>query len=709
MPDLSSAESVLKQYFGYDSFRPLQGEIIQSVLDKKDNLVLMPTGGGKSICFQVPALVLPGICVVVSPLIALMKDQVESLRSNGIEAAYINSSQSNDVQLSVEQQALQGELKLLYVSPEKLLSQHFFTIMKNVPLNLIAIDEAHCISAWGHDFRPEYTKLNFLKSSFPEVPIIALTATADKTTRKDIVQQLQLKAPEIFVASFDRPNLSLNVYPGKDRFKIILRLIQSKPNSSGIIYCLSRKSTEELSRKLKAEGISAAHYHAAMSPDQRAKVQEAFIRDDIPVICATIAFGMGIDKSNVRWVIHYNMPKNMEGYYQEIGRAGRDGLPSNTLLFYSFRDVMVLQGFVEDSEQKEVQLAKLQRMQHYAEAPTCRRRILLSYFGEQQDEDCGNCDVCKNPPTVFDGTVLTQKALSGILRAKEQVGSTMLIDILRGSGKRELLDKGYHNLKTYGAGRDVSWVDWQQYLLQMLNQGFFEPDYEEGGLLKVTDSGRQVLFEGKKVDLVKVEEIAKRAEEIQQKAKSKPKKQIVREELFESLRTLRLDLAKKADVPPYVIFNDNTLNEMCLHKPTTEEEMKDISGVGARKYQLYGHLFIDAIVRFLKKKNEEGEKVSGSTYKLTYEYYKEGLSAEEIAEKRNLSPTTIYSHFANLYENGQDIDLHRYVPQDTLNSIEKALEITGESKQLKPIYDYLKEEVPYHQIRMALSILKKSQ
>ncbi|MDX2303987.1 MAG: DNA helicase RecQ [Microscillaceae bacterium] len=707
MSTISEAKANLKKYFGYDSFRPQQEEIIQEVLSKQDVLVLMPTGGGKSICYQIPAVSLPGTCIVISPLIALMKDQVEALRANGISAAFLNSSLISAEQQKVEQDALSGKLKLLYVSPEKLLTRDFYNLMLSLEINLIAIDEAHCISAWGHDFRPEYTQLRFLKNKFPAVPIIALTATADKVTRKDILTQLQLTDPKVFIASFDRPNLSLNVLPAQNRFKVIMELIQKRPNDSGIIYCLSRKSTEEIAEKLRFSGVNAAHYHALLSAEQRAQTQEDFIQDRVPIICATIAFGMGIDKSNVRWVIHYNLPKNIEGYYQEIGRAGRDGLKSNTLLFYSIRDVALLRSFIEESGQKEVQLAKLERMQEYAEAHTCRRKILLSYFGEHLTEDCGNCDVCKNPPTNFDGTVFTQQALSALARLKEKVSLGTLIDVLRGSSKQEVIEKGYHQIKTYGIGRQISALHWQQYLLQMLHQGFMEIDYEHEQQLRITPLGKEVLFDKRQVKLIKPDEIEKRIRENIEKSQEKPKTQVFKEELFEELRKIRLDIARDGNIPPYVVFSDATLQEMSEKRPTIEEEIKKISGVGEKKYQLYGQIFIDAIIDFIKKKNEEGERIKGSTYIITYDYYKSGLSVDEIAQKREISSATVLSHLTYLYDLGQEVDLESMISIQEKEIIYQAFDTVGFGKAMKPFFEYLQEKIPYDKIRIASSIYKK--
>ncbi|MEN0049009.1 MAG: RecQ family ATP-dependent DNA helicase, partial [Bacteroidota bacterium] len=413
---LQQATTALQHYYGYDTFRPMQAEIIQSVYDNKNVIVLMPTGGGKSICYQIPAITMEGTGIVVSPLIALMKDQVEALLANGVKAAYLNSSISMSEQRQIEDQLYQGEYDLLYVSPEKLLSHDFSLSLPRIKINLFAIDEAHCISSWGHDFRPEYTKMKFLKKQFPNVPVLACTATADKVTRKDIAKQLDLPKPKVFIASFDRPNLSLDVRPGIKRFEQIVAFLKEHENQSGIIYCLSKKSTENISEKLKKNGFDSAYYHAGMPPNERSKVQEDFIQDRLSIVCATIAFGMGIDKSNVRWVIHYNMPRNIESFYQEIGRAGRDGADADTLLFYSYADVQKWQNIINDNEssQKGVKLSKLERMQQYSTALFCRRKVLLNYFSENHRENCENCDICKNPPQYFDGTIPAQKALSAI-------------------------------------------------------------------------------------------------------------------------------------------------------------------------------------------------------------------------------------------------------------------------------------------------------
>ena len=591
----------LKKYFGYDSFRPQQEEIIKNVIAGNDTLVLMPTGGGKSICYQMPALLTSGTAVVVSPLISLMKDQVEALLQNGIPAGALNSNQSENNSATLRNQCISGKIKLLYISPERLMNEMDY-LLHDMQISLFAIDEAHCVSQWGHDFRPEYTQMGIIHEKFPDVPIVALTATADKITREDIVNQLKLNNPQIYISSFDRPNLSLTVkrgYMKKEKDKSIVKFINQHAGDSGIIYCLSRKTTESVADMLVKNGIPAKVYHAGLSPMQRDETQTDFINDRVQIICATIAFGMGIDKSNVRWVIHYNMPKSMESYYQEIGRAGRDGLPSDTVLFYSMGDIVLLRKFAEMSGQSDINMEKLRRMQQYAEADICRRRILLSYFGENMDHDCNNCDVCQNPPERFDGTVIVQKALSAIVRAEENISIRLLVDILKGFNNIDVISKGYDHLKTYGAGRDVPTKDWYDYLLQMLQIGYFEIAYNEGNHLKVTESGKKILFGSEHVKLVTI----KREEAPTQKKKTvqKPIFSELPDEkrLFEELRMLRLNLAKQFAIPPYLIFSDSTLHDICKKRPKTIGDFAEVNGVGDYKLEKYGKDFIKIIKKFV--------------------------------------------------------------------------------------------------------------
>ena len=598
----------LKTYFGYDSFRPLQEEIIRHILDGNDALVLMPTGGGKSICYQLPALLREGTAVVVSPLISLMKDQVEALCANGISAGALNSSNDETENAALRRACTEGRLKLLYISPEKLLAEANY-LLRDMHISLFAIDEAHCISQWGHDFRPEYAQMGILHQQFPNVPIIALTATADKITREDIIRQLHLNHPRIFISSFDRPNLSLTVkrgYRQKEKSKTILDFIARHPGESGIIYCMSRSKTESVAQMLQKQGIRTAVYHAGLSPARRDEAQDDFINDRVQVVCATIAFGMGIDKSNVRWVIHYNLPKSIESFYQEIGRAGRDGLPSDTLLFYSLADLILLTKFATDSGQEGINLEKLQRMQQYAESDICRRRILLSYFGETADHDCGNCDVCKNPPERFDGTIIVQKALSAIARTEQQISTGVLVDILRGTMSPEVVSKGYQQLKTFAAGREVPARDWHDYLLQMLQLGYFEIAYNENNHLKITSTGSDVLFGRATARLVVIRR--EETNETKQGRKRKaplPGKELPlglpdteNEALFEALRKLRKRLADEEALPAYIVLSDKVLHLLSTSRPATIEEFGNISGIGEYKKKKYGKEFVALIRKF---------------------------------------------------------------------------------------------------------------
>ena len=604
-------ENVLKQYFGYSAFRPKQREIIQHLLDGKDALVLMPTGGGKSMCYQLPALMMNGVTVVVSPLLSLMKDQVESLQANGIAARAINSAVSETENMLVRRECAQGMIKLLYVSPERLLVELPF-LQENVEISLFAIDEAHCISAWGHDFRPEYAQLGILRETFPNVPIVALTATADKVTRTDILEQLHIPNARMFVSSFDRPNLNLDVKRGmntKERNQAILQFMLRHQHDCGIIYCMSRKTTESVAAYLRSHQFTTAVYHAGLTVEEREKAQNDFVCDRVQIVCATIAFGMGINKSNVRFVIHYNLPKSIENFYQEIGRAGRDGLRSDTLLFYNVSDIIQLNRFAQDSGQREINMERLRRMQEYAESNVCRRRILLNYFGQPYLCECGHCDVCQHPPQRFDGTILIQKALSAIVRGNSELTLRMVVDVLCGSYSAEVRQKNLHAIKTFGVGRDVPRRDWNDYLLQMLQMGFVEIQYDRYNYLRITDAGLDVLY-GRQAATLAIPQREeephprrrKTAKELQRKLDlalpETDSAQIMDEALFGDLRDLRKRLAQEQNLPPYIVFSDNVLRTLSARKPCNLDEFGETPGIGDYKCKKYGAVFLEVIRKY---------------------------------------------------------------------------------------------------------------
>ena len=692
-PQTPDIHHLLKTHFGYDSFRPNQLEIIQHVLSGKDTLAIMPTGGGKSLCYQLPALAQQGVAIVISPLIALMKDQVDALKGNGVSAAFYNSSQDQQTQQNILESLMAGTLKLLYVAPESIWG--ITNYLEKSIISLIAVDEAHCISSWGHDFRPAYTQLKRLQLEFPGAPIIALTATADKATQEDIVNQLGVPKATKFISSFDRSNLYLDVRPGQQRLQQIFKFIGSRGLQSGIIYCLSRKNTETLAAKLKAKGYDAKAYHAGLTPELRSSIQEDFINDRTPIIIATVAFGMGIDKSNVRWVIHYNMPKNIEGYYQEIGRGGRDGLKAHALLFYSYADVMQLRKFAEGTQTQEIQIAKLERMQQFAEALSCRRKALLNYFGEFITEDCGNCDICKNPPTYFDGTLIAQKICSAVVRLQEKEALGLVIDVLRGSNNQQVFEKGYQHIKTFGAARDISWRDLQQYIIQLLNQGVLEIWFHQGGRLLLTSQAKQILFEGKQIKLATLSKQQAKTKEVKETSAVKTK------ELFEKLRVLRAVYAKDMGVPAYVIFSDASLKDMEQKKPTTMEGFSKISGVGKAKLEKYAAAFIKIIA-----KHQDGNATKLPTHQKSYDLFQDGLSITQIAHKRGITENTVYTHLIKINEMGTPLDLHQFINTSEILKIQQAKKVLENPDSLKAYFEHFEEKMPYHKIKLGLYLKK---
>lgn len=664
------AEALLSRFYGYHSFRPGQFEVIEAVASGRDAVVIMPTGGGKSICYQIPALMASeGCALVVSPLIALMQDQTQGLIANGIPAAALHSNQNEGDNRSIMEAAAAGKIKLLYVSPERLLAD--LDWFSRIKVSLFAIDEAHCISQWGHDFRPVYTELSKVKETFPGVPVMALTATADRLTRSDIIAQLHLTDPYCLLSSFDRPNISLSVYanPGaRQRNQFIVRLAQKYPQDSGIVYCLSRKGAEEATAALSALGLRAVCYHAGMSPNARDASLRTFLAGRAQVVCATVAFGMGIDKSNIRWVVHVNMPGNIESYYQEIGRAGRDGLPAEAVLFYSLQDVILRRNFAEESGQPLVNKEKLRRMQEYAEARVCRRRILLSYFSEERLCDCGNCDNCRRPPQRFDGSVLAQKALSGVMRTGMKAGIRMLIGILRGVSRFDIRNAGYDRLPTFGCGSDLSEEEWLDYITQMVQLGAMEIAYEDANHLRPTPMGLRVLRGEEKLVLSLYTGTAEMRKT--KKAKGREVSSDPVQQLFEQLKAVRADVARMQNVPPYIVFTDAALLDMAKRKPTTLTDFLAVSGVGEVKGVRYGKRFISEIRKFTGLSATE----RGATYRETLVLFNAGCSVAEIAQTKNVKESTVYAHFANLIDNGLITAFHRIISADDYRAISAELD-----------------------------------
>ncbi len=710
----------LQKYFGYSEFRHQQEAIIQHVLNAQDVVTLMPTGGGKSLCYQLPAVLMGGLTIVISPLIALMKDQVDSLNVNGISAAFLNSSQSPDEQLRITDQLKENKIKLLYLAPERLFGpgSNLISFLKSLPVCLIAIDEAHCISHWGHDFRPEYLMLAGLKAEFPKVPVIALTATADKLTRKDILDKLNLDKPAEFVSSFNRANITYKVVPKRNSFKQLLDFLNERKEGSGIIYCLSRKSTEELAADLKSYGFPAEAYHAGMDNADKARNQEAFLRDEVKIIVATIAFGMGINKSNVRYVVHVDLPKNIEGYYQETGRAGRDGLPSDALLLYSYGDASKLQYFAKidgNEDQTAIMLKKLDDMVKYCQIQSCRRQYLMQYFDESFPDNCGSCDVCLSEYEKFDATLIAQKALSAVARLKERFGNGYVIDFLRGS-KREKIWEEHKQLKTYGIGADISRADWVRYLRELVTLGYLQVTDDAYPVLKLTDKSEAVLKGQQKVELIASQTIEERETEVIPYEAG----------LLQELKLTRRDIAANENVPAYIIISDAALMEMATYLPQTLDELRLISGFGDIKLARYGREFLVPVKNYcvgnglssrIKQKSANRERKPGrartngklhsSDTKIeTFTLYRSGKTIPEIAAERGLATTTIEGHLSYFVQTGK-IDVLEFVKEEKIPAIKDAIESYG-CERLSPLKEVLGDDYSYGEIRAVIGWMNRN-
>jgi len=703
--DDAQVRATLASTFGYTTFRPLQAEIVRTILDGRDAFVLMPTGGGKSLCYQLPALLRDGMTVVVSPLIALMKDQVDGLQTLGVAATYINSA-LDPGEIGRRQAAVaRGEVKLLYLAPERLMVDGFLRLIRSVPLAGFAIDEAHCISEWGHDFRPEYRELKRLRQLFPGVPLGAFTATATPRVQADIIAQLGLERAAHFRGSFNRPNLYYEVRPKANAYKEVVAYLRQRPDVSGIIYCQSRQGTETLAEKLRHDGFSAVAYHAGLEGSERQSRQDAFVHDDARIVVATIAFGMGIDKPDVRCVIHYDLPKNLEGYYQESGRAGRDGEPSDCILFYGAGDAAKHRYFIDEKPtlaERQVALQQLRQMEDWATSPSCRRRALLAYFDEEfpgQDGPC--CDVCRAPAEQLDYTVAAQKFLSCVKRTGERFGVGYVVEVLRGSRAEKILRNGHDRLSTHGIGKDLPKEEWQHLARELIRGGYLRQSPDQYAVASVTPLGSAVLFKAEQVFFaapVRLE-IAPTTEE-------------PHPDLFERLRVLRKRLADQRGVPPYVVFPDTTLRQMAARLPRTRDELLRISGVGDRKAQAFGDDFLDEISLYVQQSGAEPvapapppsrprEKREGlsATIGETLDLFNTGLTLEEIARARQLTPTTIEGHLADAIEAGEAVNLERLVPAERLRAIEAAIAVQG-GDYLKPIFDYLGGAYSYGEIRL---------
>jgi ATP-dependent DNA helicase RecQ len=715
-------QEALQKYFGYSNFRHQQETIIQHVLNKQDVMALMPTGGGKSLCYQLPAVLLGGLTIVISPLIALMKDQVDSLNVSGIPAAFLNSAQTPEEQRQLVERLRNNQVKLLYLAPERLFGQEnkLVPFLKTLNVVQIAIDEAHCISQWGHDFRPEYLMLAQLKNEFPNVPVIALTATADKLTQKDILEKLNLHQPVVFVSSFNRANITYRVTPKKSWFKQLISFLKERPDESGIIYCLSRKSTEDLAADLKDEGFAAEAYHAGLNNEVKAKNQEAFLRDDVKIIVATIAFGMGINKSNVRYVVHVDLPKNIEGYYQETGRAGRDGLASEALLLYSPGDAGKLQHFARiegNEEQSRIMLNKLSDMVKYCQLQSCRRQYLMNYFDEAFPPNCGSCDVCLTEFKRFDGTLIAQKALSAVSRLNERFGVNYVIDFLRGS-KNEKIREEHKQLKTYGIGADISKVDWQRYIRELITLEYLQVTDDGYPVLKLTNQSSLVLKGIQKVEFIETQTTEEHHTEAAPPHEA---------ELLSRLKNTRRDIAELENVPAYIIVSDATLLEMATYLPQSLDELRLISGFGDVKLARYGRELLQPVKDYCKAKGLESKiaykspkrerktkterparapRSGTDTRTETFNLYRQGKNALEIAAARGLSQVTIESHLSHFVQTG-DLDVKELVTETKLPIIIEAVENYG-AERLAPLKEILGDAYTYGEIKAVISWMNKS-
>ena len=718
---IEEARDILRHRFGYDAFRLNQEAAIESVLGGHDCVVLMPTGGGKSLCYQIPALMFDGLTVVISPLIALMKDQVDALRANGIDATFLNSTQTAAEQVDVFRSVRSGTTKLLYVAPERLLQSgdRFIDFLRGTNVSLFAVDEAHCISSWGHDFRPEYLRLSALKREFPNIPLIALTATADSPVRKDILERLTIPNATVFASSFNRPNIYYAVEPKRNSYGQLIDFLADRKDQSGIIYCLSRNSVDSLATDLRDEGFSALPYHAGLDKQTRDRHQTSFVNDETKIIVATIAFGMGIDKSNVRFVVHMDLPKNIESYYQETGRAGRDGLESEALLFYSWADVTKLKGFVEidgNVEQSAIMIKKLDMMAKYGDLKSCRRKFLLRYFSEELPEDCGNCDNCTKEVERFDGTVIAQKALSAVYRTGQRFGLSYLVDFLRGSQARAIRDE-HKNLKTYGVGADLPKQVWFDHLKDLIAQGYLAQTQGTYPIVVLTEKSDDVLSGKTSVELVKVT------------VKEEKKPKLVADvslpyiqQLFDELRNIRTAFATSEKVPPYVIFSDATLVEMSTYLPQNDWEMRKISGVGDLKMEKYGADFLRAIKNYClrnqlvskidlksgKRANRQRTKRDASgkdTYRITLELFRDGRSIAEIAQERGLQPSTVENHLARFIATGE-VQLQELVALEKVETIRNAVLKFNDGGALSPVKEFLGDDYTYGEIRAVIASMK---